>query len=173
MPSKVNLSLSKSSSPSSSSNCLVSNTILLIALSIGIILNILIIVSLTNIEKLANCDCSKLPYKDYLKEWCTFMIFYNIVIFLVFTLSSFKCWELFANYPPFYIINLIVMLMALIMIIRLFLYLREIRKNCNCAYGGLERFLYWFYLIYFVIILSLITLAIILAVITAVLYIFR
>lgn len=174
MPSKVNSSLIKSSSsPSSSSNCLVSNTVLIIALSIGIILNILIIISLTNIEKLANCDCSKLPYKDYLKEWCTFMIFYEIVVIIVFSFSSFKCWELFANYPPFYIINLIVMLMALIMIIRLFLYLREIRKNCNCAYGGLEKFLYWLYLIYFVILLSLITLAVILLIITAVLYIFR
>ena len=172
MPSKVNSSLTKSSS-SSSPKCEIGNGILLIALTIGIILNILIIVSLTNIEKLANCDCSKLPYKDYLKEWFTFMIFYEIVVFISFSFSSFKCWELFANYPPFYIINLIIMLMSLIMMIRLFLYLREIRKNCNCAYGGLEKFLYWFYLIYFAIILSLITLAVILLIITGVLYILK
>ncbi len=172
MPSKVNSKLTKSYYPSSS-DCLVTNTVLLISIAIGIILNILIIISLTNIEKLANCDCSKLPYKDYIKEWVTFMIFYEIVIIIIFSLSSFKCWELFANYPPFYIINLIVMLMSLIMIIRLFLYLREIRKNCNCAYGSLETFLYWLYLIYFVILLSLITLAVILGIITAVLYIFK
>lgn len=169
MPSKVNSSLSKSSS----SKCLVSNSVLVVAFIIGITLDILIIVSLTNIEKLSNCDCSKLPYRDYLKEWFTFIIFYKIVMLIGFSFSSFECWELFYNYTPIYVINLIFMLMTLIMIIRLFLYLREIRKNCNCAYGGLEKFLYWFYLIYFVIILSLITLAIILGVITAVLYVLK
>ena len=172
MPSKVNSKLTKSLS-ASSSKCQVSNSILLIAITIGIILDIIIIVSLTNIEKLANCDCSKLPYKDYVKEWFSFIIFYKIIMFLAFSLSSFECWELFANYPPFYIINLIIMLMTLIMMIRLFLYLREIRKNCNCAYGGLERFLYWFYLIYFSIILALITFTIILLIITAVLYVVK
>ena len=172
MPSKVNSSLTKSSS-SSSPKCIVGNGILVAAFIIGITLNILIIVSLTNIEKLSNCDCSKLPYKDYVKEWFTFMIFYQITMIIVFSFSSFKCWELFADYPPFYILNLIVMLMSLIMIIRLFLYLREIRKNCNCAYGGLETFLYWFYLIYFAIILSLITLSVILLIITAVLYVLK
>ena len=49
MPSKVNSSLTKSSS-SSSPKCEIGNGILLIALTIGIILNILIIVSLTNEE---------------------------------------------------------------------------------------------------------------------------
>jgi hypothetical protein len=168
MPSKVNSSLSKSSS-----NCAVGNGVLVVAFIIGITLDILIIVSLTNIEKLSNCDCSKLPYRDYVKEWFTFIIFYKIVMLIGFSFSSFECWELFYNYTPIYVINLIIMLMTLIMIIRLFLYLREIRKNCNCAYGGLETFLYWFYLIYFVIILSLITLAIILGVITAVLYVLK
>lgn len=153
--------------------CNINNSVLLIALSIGIILNIIIIISLTNIEKLANCDCSKLPYKNYLKEWFTFMIFYKIVVTIAFSFSSFECWELFANYPPYYIINFIIMLMSLIMIIRLFLYLREIKKNCNCAYNGLEKFLYWFYLIYFAIILSLITFSIIIIIFTSVLYIFK
>jgi len=172
MPSKVNSSLTKSSS-SSSPKCIVGNGILVAAFIIGITLNILIIVSLTNIEKLANCDCSKLPYKDYVKEWFSFIIFYKIVMLIGFSFSSFECWELFSNYTPIYVINLIVMLMSLIMIIRLFLYLREIRKNCNCAYGGLEKFLYWFYLIYFSIILALITFTIILLIITAVLYVVK
>jgi len=168
--SKIN---STSGSNNLSYNCQIGSGIVVVGLIIGISINILIIVSLSNIEKLSNCDCSKLPYKDYVKEWFTFLIFYQIVMALAFILGSFECWELFIQYPPMNIINIVVSLITLIMMIKLFLYLREIRKNCNCAYGNKETFLYWFYLIYFSIILSIITLIIVLLVISAILYLFR
>lgn len=173
MPSKSLNSKVKSISSNLPVKCQIGTMTLFILLTIGIIIDIIIIVSLTNIEKLSNCDCSKLPYKDYVKEWFTFMIFFKVVMVLSFSLSSFECWELFYNYTPVYITFLVIGLMTLIMMIRLFLYLREIRKNCDCAYGMKEAFLYWFYLIYFSIILAIIALTIILGIITAVLYVLK
>jgi len=159
---------SKSTYISKSTNlptkCQIGNIPLFISFFIAIIFYIIIIVSLSNIEKLSNCDCSKLPYKDYVKEWFVFMIFYIIVLAIVFSVSNFECWELFINYPAVFGIVLIVGLITFIMIIKLFLYLREIKKNCNCAYGTKEAFLYWFMLIYFSIIIAIISIIVIIAI---------
>ena len=150
--------------------CETGNIPLFISLTLGIILFIIIITSLSKIEKLANCDCSKIPYKDYVKEWFVFMIFFYIVGIILFSVSNFECWDMFVSYPPMFIIKIIISLVTLIMFIKLFLYLREIRKNCNCAYGNKESFLYWFFIIYFAIIASLIIISIILIILATVIY---
>jgi hypothetical protein len=90
MPSKSSYILK---SPNLPTKCQIGNIPLFISLFIGIIFYIIIILSLSNIEKLSNCDCSKLPYKDYVKEWFVFMIFYIIVLAIVFSVSNFECWE--------------------------------------------------------------------------------
>jgi len=150
--------------------CQIGNIPLFISLTLSIILFIIIITSLSKIEKLANCDCSKIPYKDYVKEWFVFMIFFYIVGIILFSVSNFECWEMFEAYPPIYIFKIIISLVTLIMFIKLFLYLREIRKNCNCAYNNKEAFLYWFFIIYFAIIASLIIISIILIILATVIY---
>jgi hypothetical protein len=165
MPSKSsNLSTRSNNVSSNSSKCQMGNIPLFISFIVAIIFYIIIIVSLSNIEKLSNCDCSKLHYKDYVKEWFVFMIFYIVVLAILFSVGNFECWELFINYPPIFGIVVIIGLVTLIMIIKLFLYLREIKNNCNCAYGSKEAFLYWFMLIYFSIIIALISLVVIIAI---------
>jgi hypothetical protein len=168
MPSKSTFISKSTSLPA---KCQMGNIPLFITFIVAIIFYIIIIVSLSNIEKLSNCDCSKLPYKDYVKEWFSFMIFYVIVLAIVFSISNFECWELFINYPPIFSIVLIVGLITFIMIIKLFLYLREIKKNCNCAYGSKEAFLYWFMLIYFSIIIAIISLVIIIGIFAIIFFI--
>lgn len=153
--------------------CIYGNYPLFISFPLGIILYIIIIVSLTNIEKLSNCDCSKLAYKDYVKEWFVFLIFYLTVSLIIFSVSNFECWQLYMDYPPVFGVSLIIGLITLIMSIKLFLYLREIRKNCNCAYGNKEKFLYWFYLIFFILILSIIVISLIMLVLAAILYLMK
>lgn len=155
-----------------SSTYKISSIPLFISFIIAIIFYSIIIISLSNIEKLSNCDCSKLPYKDYVKEWFVFMIFYIIVITISFSVSNFETWDLFINYPPIFGIILIVGLITLIMIIKLFLYLREIKKNCNCAYGTKEAFLYWFMLIYFSIIIALISIIVIIGIFASIFFLF-
>lgn len=150
--------------------CQMGNIPLIISFIISVVFYIIIIISLTNIEKLSNCDCSKLPYKDYVKEWAVFMIFYFIVMIIIFSISNFQCWELFINYPPIFGIVLIIGLISFIMIIKLFLYLREIKKNCNCAYGSKEAFLYWFMLIYFSIIIALISIIVIIGIFASIFF---
>lgn len=150
--------------------CQTGNVPLFISLSLGIIVFIIIITSLSKIEKLANCDCSKIPYKDYVKEWFVFMIFYYIVGIILFSVSNFECWDMFISYPPIYVIKIVISLVTLIMIIKLFLYLREIRKHCNCAYGNKEAFLYWLFIIYFAIIAALIIISVLLILFATIIY---
>jgi len=121
--------------------------------TIYIILYFIIIISLSNIEKLSNCDCSKLPYKDYIKEWFTFLIIKNISLLIIFSLSDFECYRLFLRYPIILYLKLTIFLINIIMYIRLFIYLYEIRKNCNCAYGKKEAFLFWFLILYIALLL--------------------
>lgn len=166
MPSKKSLSKLSNNLPD---KCQYGNIPLFIGFPIAIILYIIIIVSLTNIEKLSNCDCSKIPYRDYVKEWFVFLIFYLIVITIAFSVSNFECWQLFIEYPIVLGIHMIVGLITLIMSIKLFLYLRELRKNCNCAYGNKEAFLYWFYLIMISFIVALFIIAIVLIIISVIL----
>jgi len=170
-------SLNKSSldylNKSSLDMCQTSNIIFYISQFIAVILYIVIIISLSNIEKLSNCDCSKLPYKDYIKEWFIFLIIYMVSLFIIFSLSDFKCYEVFLNYPPLFITGIIISLITLVMLIRLFIYLNEIRKNCNCAYGNKEAFLYWFLIIYVSIIILLISISVILIIMTFFLYLYK
>ena len=119
-----------------------------ISMSIGIIIAIVIISSLNNLEH-SNCKCADLPHRRFIKEWFIFLIFYYLIIFVLFSTSNEACWQNFMKYPYIYTSILIVALVNVIMLIRLFLYVRILRDNCSCGYGNKEKFIYWYLLIVF------------------------
>jgi len=147
-------------------NCNNENIIMFISFIIGIIINIVIINSLNNIEKNSNCKCTDLPHRKFLKEWFITLIIINICILLAFTISNENCWKVFINYPYIYTIVSIVGIINIIMLIRLFLYIRLLRKTCECAYNTTEKIIYWYLLILISIWISIFVLAIILALLT-------
>lgn len=134
-----------------------------ISYAIGITISLVIISSLSHIEKLSNCDCSKLPYSKYIKEWFIFMIFFYVANFTLFFISGEECHETYLNlYPMVYTIYIIIGLISIVMLIRLFLYMRELKKNCKCAYGKKESFIYWYLFIIIAIWVSLIAITLLL-----------
>lgn len=122
-----------------------------------IILKIIIITSLINIEK-SNCECAKIPERRFLKEWFIIAIIFGIIIFITFLIGDEPCYLRFINNNSLFIVMLIFGLINYIMLFRLLLFLRLIRRSCECGYGNIEKFLFW----YLVIIFSLIALMILL-----------
>jgi hypothetical protein len=109
---------------------------------------ILIIISLNEIDK-SGCECGKTNDKYLIKEWFIFYLIFRIIIGLIIVL-------LFRNNDLTTIITIlniasIVDLITIIMEIRLLLYLNKMRRMCDCAFKMKERFLFWFYLTYFLI----------------------
>lgn len=147
--------------------CIIGNITLFTAFTLGIIINLIFISSLNNLENLANCDCASIPERRYLKEWFVFVIFFQIVMIIIFSISNFDCWEHFYNYPIIYAIYLIVGLLNIIMFIRLFIYIRLLKNNCKCAYGNMEKFIYWYFVILFSLLAAIIVLSVFIAVMTA------
>lgn len=152
----------------SSSGCAVGNGTLFISFTLGIILNLIFISSLSNLEKLSNCDCASMPERRYLKEFFVFVIFFQLVMIISFAVSNFDCWEHFYNYPIIFASYIIVGLLNLIMLIRLFIYVRLLKNNCKCAYGNMEKFIYWYFVIVFSLIAAVVVLAIFLAIMAAI-----
>ena len=148
-------------------NCTKTNIMLFIPMFIGIIISIIIIISINNIEH-SDCTCAKLPEHRFLKEWFIFFIFYEISLLILFSISNKSCWYNFVNYPFIYGSIIIVALIDIIMIIRLFLYVRELRNNCSCGYGNKEAFIYWFLFIEFSVFAFLFVLLLIILLLTAI-----
>jgi fumarate reductase subunit C len=120
-------------------NCEDLNPFLYISIFINIIFEILIIYSLY-----------KLKENKYLKEWFIFALLLNLSLILTYIVSNNKCYNKFLSSirnPLFTIINII----NLIMLIRLFLYIRTIdKKQLN------EKIIYWYLIILFAFMMFLI-----------------
>lgn len=160
------LSLSKLSSKGNNNGCMMNTSVLLFIAVVGIVLNLIFVISLDNLEKNSKCDCSKIPERDFLKEWFSFMIVVIVIEVLAFSISNEECWEHFTNYPAIYITMLIISLFNIIMLIRLFIYVRILKNKCECAYGGMENFIYWYLIIVFSIFAAYIILTIFILFIT-------
>jgi len=143
-------------------SCSTQNLIYYISLIIGIILNIIIIKALDEINNNTTCKCDKIKNKGkYLKEWFIFLIIYELCIFFIFLISG-ECFEIINKYNMLIILGTIVSIINIIMLIRLYLYINSIRKECSCSYGKTQKFIYWYLLILFSIFVILITTTIIL-----------
>lgn len=136
---------------------------------IQIIFNFFVIFTLYKLEE-SHCDCSNIPEKRFIKEW--FMIYFVIflIIILSFMFSGVECWKTFIESSSFSVIYFILGLINIIMLIRLFIYIRILKNNCDCGYGKKEKFLYWYLLIIFSMILFLLSIIIILGLIVLILY---
>jgi hypothetical protein len=146
-------------------DCTQYNIALYISKCIAIIIFIVIIISLNNLEH-SNCKCADLPYRDYLKEWFIIAIVYTIIILIIFSISNYACWQQFRRQPYIFAFTFIYTIIHIIMLIRLFLYIRALRNNCDCGYGNKERFIYWYLILLFAIVSIIIILGFVLLLFT-------
>jgi hypothetical protein len=129
-------------------NCSRNNIYAYISLILGIIINLIFIISLNNLEH-SNCKCTDQPHRRFLKEWFMIVIFWNISLIILFSISNEACWANFMNHPYIYGILSIIAIINIVMLIRLFLYILALRKNCSCGYGNKEKFIFWYFIILF------------------------
>jgi len=122
---------------------------------IYLIIIILIIVSLNEIDK-SKCECGKTNRK-FIKEWFIFLLIFKLLFVFLFLMviafSPFRIEALGGIMIVFFIIYLIIGITTFVMEVRLFLYLNDMRKTCECAFKTKEQILFWFYLIYFSLII--------------------
>jgi hypothetical protein len=138
-----------------------------VSFSLMILVLILIIVSLDNIEK-SNCECAKIPEKRLLKEWFIIALIIGVIFLLFFIFSNEPCYLKFINNNYLYIFVIVFALVNYIMLFRLLLYLRIMRKNCECGYGNLEKFLFWYLVIVFSFVALMVLLGLIMIIVTAI-----
>ena len=85
-----------------------------------------------------------------------------------FILGSESCYIKFVKNNYLYIFVIIFGLVNYIMLFRLLLYLRIMRKSCECGYGNLEKFLFWYLVIIFSFIGLMILLGLVMLISTAI-----
>lgn len=100
------------------------------------------------LNKIDTCLCaSKIPEKKYLKEWFVF----KIIIILINTI-------IINNYNNLSKSTLIIIMMIfiiiaiidLVMLIRLFIYIRKMRElKCNCGMLKFQNFIYYYLIVAF------------------------
>jgi hypothetical protein len=135
-------------------------SISLILLIINIFIHLFIISSLSHIENLSNCDCSKLPYNKYIRGLLILFIFIDILFFNLFYYSNYKCNEDFViSNSMLFIISFIISFISIFIYVYLYLYLKSLKEHCKCAYGEKEKFIYWYFIIIFSIWISVIILS--------------
>ena len=148
----------KTSKTPKSPVCVPSNTYMYSIAIIGLIILSFITFTLYGLDKKINCDCINNQNKTYLKEWFTFILILNLIIYSAYFITSYNCASEYADtlvsyFLPLYII---IGITNFIMIVRLFLYILYLRKGCGCAYEINEKIIFW----YFVIIISYIAISI-------------
>ena len=152
--------------------CIINNFIGIISIVFGIIIAAVILSSLDKLEH-SNCKCAELPERRFLKEWYIIMIVYFITLLILFGFSNEACWNNFSKNPFIYGFMIIVALINIVMLIRLFIYIRLLRNNCSCGYGNKEAFIFWYLIIVFSIWAFLIVLIFILVFISIGLTLYR
>ena len=136
------------------------NIYIYVLFTISIIFNLLIIISLINIEKI-NCNCANIGEKKFIKEWFIFNIIFNITLILFFIFSNKKCYHYMFKNTFLYVIANVIFFITIVMIIRMLVYLNVLRKGCECGYGNLEKFLFWYLAITLSLLIFLIVIGII------------
>lgn len=127
------------------------NYIYYISYVIGIFINLIIINTLTTIEKRIDCVCANNSKKDFLKEWFIFILFFNTFFLIFFLLSNYECYEIYAKDYMNYVFAFFLIIIQIIMFIRLFIYINWLKNECKCSYHLQEQIIYWYLIIIFVI----------------------
>jgi len=145
--------------------CKNSNRNFYVSIVLSMIVISLIIISLNNIEN-SKCECADIPEKRFIKEWFIFALVIEILLFLYFIMASEPCYYKFINNNSLYIIFILFGIVNYIMLFRLLWYLRIMRNKCECAYGNIEKFLFWYLVIMFSIVALFILLGLLAFIIT-------
>lgn len=140
--------------------CENSNNIYYVSYLIGIFINMFIINALNNIEKNVDCECFKSDKRQLLKEWFTFLIFMNTLFLVFFIFSNYECYDIFYKENINGIFLLLIVIIQIIMLVRLFVYIRYLKNECKCSYGNEEKIIYWYLYILFIIFLTIFILSI-------------
>lgn len=126
----------------------------------------IILISFYEIENNVKCDCVNNNLRIFSKEWIIFLIIYKLILLSFFFISNQNCWRTFINTNYLFIINTIISIITIVVIVRIFLYMRFLRDNCECAYKNKQVFIYWYYLILLSILLLLISVFILFSLLT-------
>jgi len=137
------------------------NYIYYISFIIGIIIHLFIINTLNIIEKRVDCVCANNPKKAFLKEWFIFLVFFNTLFILFFMISNYDCYKIFAKDYMNVFIAIPLLIISIIMLIRLFIYIRWLKNECKCSYQSQEQIIYWYLIILFVMFFGMIFFSII------------
>jgi hypothetical protein len=99
------------------------------------------------LNKIALCKCSNIPEGMFLREWWVFLIIWKI-----FYLILFIAYEADVNQFPTFIniVSLTIGVITIIMIVRLFMYIRKLRDmNCDCGLSPEQNIIYYYLLVLF------------------------
>jgi len=117
----------------------------------SIVLHIFTLITVTFIlnwlNKIKACKCTNIPERKFLAEWFSFLSIWMIISLGIYIAYSGNV----AEYPTIIIIiKFIVGLINLVMIIRLFIYIRRLRDiNCDCGLSQEENIIYYYLIIAF------------------------
>jgi hypothetical protein len=112
------------------------------------ILTLIIITFILNwLNKIKSCKCTNIPERNFLPEWFSFFtiwIIISLAMFIAYNANS-------SEYPIiFTILGIIVNIINLVMIIRLFIYIRKLKEmNCDCGLSQEENIIYYYVIIGF------------------------
>jgi hypothetical protein len=112
------------------------------------ILTLIIITFILNwLNKIKSCKCTNIPERNFLPEWFSFFtiwIIISLAMFIAYNANS-------SEYPIiFTILGIIVTIINLVMIIRLFIYIRKLKEmNCDCGLSQEENIIYYYLIIVF------------------------
>lgn len=112
------------------------------------ILNLIIITFILNwLNKIKSCKCTNIPERNFLPEWFSFFTIWIIISLAMFIAYNANMTE----YPIIFIVlTVIVSIINLVMIIRLFIYIRRLKEmNCDCGLSQEENIIYYYLIIVF------------------------
>jgi hypothetical protein len=128
---------------------------------VGLIISVVIHIFIINwLNKMNSCKCSStFPEKAYLYEWFVIMVIWLIVYNIIFIING-------GNVSmPLMGLHLIFGFINIVMIIRLFMYLRKLRETkCNCGTLREVNILYYYLIVLFSILAFTMLLTLILSV---------
>jgi hypothetical protein len=125
------------------------NKLIIIINSIIVIIILAFIIYWLN--KIKACVCaSKIAEKNYLGEWFIYRIVITVIYTIIITNDDLSNSIIGTNNHIFYIIITII---DLIMLIRLFIYIKKMRElNCNCGMLETQNYIYNYLIIVFSIV---------------------
>jgi hypothetical protein len=111
------------------------------------------------LNKIKACKCTNIPERKFLPEWFSFLTIWVIISLGVYIAYSANP----AEYPTIVTaLAMIVGFINLVMIIRLFIYIRRLRDiNCDCGLSQEENIIYYYLIIVFAFIAFSLLMAII------------